>query len=78
MTLKLDEAMSKYTDFDSDQVWDVFRENYTRATPERIAALQNLDQWLENEDQPTRSLSDLLLRKRQLQDVHFALRKIGR
>ena len=77
--MKIDEAMAKYTDFDADQVWDAFRDQYLRATPaERIAAMKDLDQWLEAEDQPTRALSDLMVRKRQLEDVHFTLRKLGR
>ena len=79
MTSKLDEAMSKYTDFDSEEVWDRFRDSYIKATPaERIAALQNLDQWLEAEEKPTRALSDLIQRKRQLEHTHFTLRKLGR
>ena len=77
--MKIDDAMAKYTDFDSDQVWDAFLGQYVRATPaERIAAMKDLDQWLEAEDQPTRALSDLITRKRELEDTHFTLRKLGR
>ena len=54
-----------------------FRTQYLKATPtERIQALKELDQWLEAEDQPTRTLSDLLVRKRRLEDTHFTLRKV--
>lgn len=77
--MKIDDAMSKYTDFDSDQIWDVFRSQYLKAGPaERIAALKDLDVWLEDQSGATREHADLLMRKRQLEDVHSTLRKLGR
>jgi hypothetical protein len=45
---------------------------------ERLAVLMQWDEMLSNETRPTKELADHVSRKRQLDDVHFALKNIGR
>lgn len=76
-------ALSAYGDFGEEELWDRFKNNFVTRPPEfRIESLKIADQWLKGHQQedahPTKELASLLTRKRELRDLHFALRKAGR
>jgi hypothetical protein len=60
-------------------LWDKFKGEFIRK-PE-VARLQDLhavNQWLDQEDRPTRELAALLTKQREMEDLHRTLKGLGR
>jgi len=71
--------MSKWGDVDEEESWRLYKTGFLlMSADKRIQDLQNLDRWLENETRPTREHASMLTRRRELQDIHYALRGAGR
>jgi hypothetical protein len=77
---EIDDVLSKYTDYDSENVWDVYKNNFLRRSPEsRYAEPQAFDKFCDDKmSTPTRETADLLARQRSLVEMHTMLRKLGR
>jgi hypothetical protein len=76
-------ALSLYGDFDEEASWDGFRAGYLLKTPEQrradlATASQYIDKYTQEHSQPTRELSSLVTRRRDLEDIHWQLRRAGR
>jgi hypothetical protein len=71
------EGLQKYSD---DDVFEKFKtEEFFRYGPaERVAVLAGYDRLMEHETKPSRATAELIDRKRQLDDLHFILKKAGR
>jgi len=65
---------------DSADVWDSFKEKFFSVAPPnwRLQSLKGMDEWLAQEDRPTRDHARLLNMRRELDDIHQAMRKAGR
>ena len=71
--------MDKYSDF-GDGTWDAFKQDFVKQAPlERIQNLKVVDGWLEQEgDRPTRQVASMMQAKRELDDIHWRLRELGK
>jgi hypothetical protein len=70
-------GLQKYAD---DDVFESFKMNeFFRYGPtERIAVLSGWDKKMEMETKPNRETAELIAKKRELNDLHFLLKKAGR
>jgi hypothetical protein len=70
-------GLQKYMD---DDVFDSFKEKefFHYNSDMRIAVLSGWDRLMERETQPTRATAELINKKRELDDLHFLLKKAGR
>ncbi len=75
--------LASYGDFDEGETRDRWVARYIIKPPEfRIESLKIMDQWIEREQQehsrPTRELANKINFKRELEDIHWRLRRAGR
>jgi hypothetical protein len=75
--------LSKYGDFDEEVSWDGFRLAYLTKTPEQrrtdlVTASQYIEQYTQQHSQPTKELASLVTRRRDLESIHWQLRRAGR
>ncbi len=64
---------------DTEGEWDKYKSNFaTRPKAERVTELRKFDSWLDTQTRPTREHAEILSRKRQVEDIHWALDRIGR
>lgn len=76
-------ALSLYGDYDEETSWDLFQTAYHLKTPEQrrtdlITASQYIEKYTQEHNQPTKELSSLITRRRNLEDIHNQLRRAGR
>jgi hypothetical protein len=71
------DGLQKYMD---DDVFDSFKEKeFFHYPPDyRVAVLSGFDRLMEAEIKPTRATAELIAKKRELDDLHFLLKKAGR
>jgi hypothetical protein len=76
---EIDEILAGYN-FDEETVWQTYKDGFLRRSAEdRQAQLQSFDSYCEGKmDTPSRETADLLVRHRELTDIHGMLRKLGR
>ena len=76
---EIDELLAGYN-FDPDEVWPLYKEKFLRRSAEnRDAELKAFDAFAEDKmSTPSRETAELLVRKRELLDLHGMLRKLGR
>ena len=63
----------------ADDSWGAFKQQFSVAAPEwRLESLNGVDQWLAQEDRLTHDHARLITMKRELADIHSAMRRLGR
>lgn len=72
-------CISDYWSEDTEGEWVKYKTNFAmRPKVERIGELKKVDSWLENETKITKEHAAILTRKRELEDVHWALDRLGK
>jgi hypothetical protein len=78
---ELDDLLASYS-FDTATVWQTYKDAFQRRSPQdRDAELQGFDKFVADNDKMgtlSREAAELLVRKRELLDMHVMLRKLGR
>jgi hypothetical protein len=76
---EIDEVLAGYN-FNADEAWPLYKEKFLRRSAlDRDAELKAFDAFAEDRmSAPSRETADLLVRKRELLDMHSMLRKLGR
>jgi hypothetical protein len=75
----ISQQLAAYSDFDEDESWDRWAARYVTQPPEyRVESLKIMDGWLAAQDGITREHASLVVKKRELESLHFALRRAGR
>jgi hypothetical protein len=76
---EIDEVLAGYM-YDEEHVWQLYKDGFLkRDAANRDAELKAFDAFAEDKmATPSRETADLLVRKRQLLDLHGMLRKLGR
>jgi hypothetical protein len=75
------ENLKKYPKYfnDPENAWDNFKADFIRKTPdERVTDLFTVDAWMAPHDRVSHQTASLLNAKRELDDIHQAMRKAGR
>jgi hypothetical protein len=80
---QITDSLSKYWEEDGEEAWRGFTTGFlTKPPAQRVADLKTADQWIDayqqEHSQPTRELSSLLTRRRELLDLHATLLKAKR
>lgn len=72
------EIMKRYWD-DPDAALETYKAQFALRSPQdRVNELKITDGWLSQETRATREHATLLTHRRELGDIHFALRRAGR
>ena len=81
MSDRMTEAWIKglYFEGDEAELWQKFKGDFVQK-PEavRLNDLHTLNQWLDQEDRPTREHAALLTKRREMEDLHRLLKGAGR
>ena len=75
------ENLKKYPRYFNDpaNAWDNFKADFIRKSPEeRVTDLFTVDQWMDTESRVSHRAASLFNAKRELDDIHQAMRKVGR
>jgi hypothetical protein len=80
MSNKMMEKLAEYSGLSPEDAFAEYRAGFTRMDPQqRIDELRKVDVWFsEQGGEINKEQASLLQNKRALEDVHFALRKVGR
>jgi hypothetical protein len=72
--------LGAYWNENGESAWDEYKINTfcQKSFHDRVHELKNVDSWLENETKLTHEHAALVSKRRELVDLHFALKKIGR
>ncbi len=73
------ETALSYWSEDSEAEWSRFKTHFaTKPKVERVNDLLKVDSFMQEQIKPTREHASLLTKKRQLEDLHWALDRLGR
>ncbi len=71
--------INSYWEDTPEESWAAWRAGFALKNPlQRITDLKTADQWLATQDSITREHASMLTRKRELEDIHWQLRRAGR
>lgn len=71
--------LNAYWEDEPETSWAAWTAGFMLKNPhQRIADLKTADQWLATQDGITREHASMLTRKRELEDLHWKLRRAGR
>jgi hypothetical protein len=79
MSDPLGEQIAKYGALDEEESWQGFKLGFLTKPPQaRIADLKTADQWLALQDGLTREHASMVVKKRELETMHYTLLKAQR
>ena len=79
MSDPIGEQIAKYGALDEDESWEGFKRGFLLKAPQaRIADLHTADQWLATQTGITREHASMVVKKRELEDLHYTLLKVSR
>ena len=77
MSDPIGEQIAKYGALDEDESWEGFKRGFLLKAPQqRIADLHTADAWLATQSGVTREHASMVVKKRELEDLHYAMLKV--